>query len=151
MEARTTKELIHWFGSVQAGEYWNTHYHFHKKSPEKIKVLGHSFLHLMLINTIAPFFYLYGSKRKKQVWIDRAIDWVASIEAEKNKIIRNWKSIGLSVTHAGHSQGLIHLKRQYCDKKACLNCGIGHQIMSLSDNSGQDKYTIDKTTKIHSK
>lgn len=135
MEARTAKELLEWLGSTKASSFWNTHYHFHKESPNKVKSLGKAFLELIVINTLAPFLYLYGSEHRQQQWIERAIDWAVSLPSEKNVITRKWKSVGLETHHAGHSQGLIHLKRNYCDKRSCLNCAIGHQILASADKS----------------
>jgi hypothetical protein len=142
MQAQTTEELLNWFGSTKASHFWNTHYHFHKESPNQEKFLGRAFLELMVLNTIAPFLYLYGSEHRQQQWIERAIDWVIALPPEKNVITRKWKSIGLCTSHAGHSQGLIHLKRNYCDNKACLDCALGHQILSFVDKSSPEEKVL---------
>ena len=36
---------------------------------------------------------------------------------------------GLTAAHAADSQGLIHLRRKYCDRKDCLRCRFGKEYL----------------------
>jgi len=51
------------------------------------------------------------------------------ISPEKNSIIDRWNQVGISPVHAGHSQALLHLKKMYCDKRKCLQCMIGDEVI----------------------
>jgi hypothetical protein len=59
----------------------------------------------------------------------RATAFLEELKPENNYIIRMWKQCGLNVAHAGDSQALIQLKKEYCDKKKCLYCRIGYEYL----------------------
>ena len=40
-----------------------------------------------------------------------------------------WAECGIKASHAGDSQALIQLKKEYCDKKKCLYCRIGYEYL----------------------
>jgi len=44
-------------------------------------------------------------------------------------VIRRWKSNGVDAVDALETQGLLQLKKTRCDKKLCLECTIGHQLL----------------------
>jgi hypothetical protein len=48
---------------------------------------------------------------------------------EHNRILKKWEELGAPHQHAGHSQALLHLKREYCDEKQCLSCEIGTALL----------------------
>ena len=50
-------------------------------------------------------------------------------KAENNYIIRGWIDCGLIVKHAADSQALVHLKKEYCDRRDCLRCRIGYEYL----------------------
>jgi len=115
---------------IELGEYWKTHYKFDKESASRIKKLGKSAKHVIIINAIVPLLFMYGSARKSQLHKDKAIALLESLPSEKNSIINRWKSLGISVSAASDTQALIELKKQNCDLQGCMSCPIGHKIMS---------------------
>jgi hypothetical protein len=48
---------------------------------------------------------------------------------EKNALLSEWKENGISAKSAAESQGLIELKNELCNKKLCLQCKIGMQLL----------------------
>ena len=46
-----------------------------------------------------------------------------------NETIKKFKALGVTIDHAGASQALLHLKKNYCDSKRCLSCNVGFQLM----------------------
>ncbi len=108
--------------------YWYDHYTFEATSPPKKKTIGQQKLYSILINSVAPLQYAYGIYVQDDSFKKSAIDLLDSIPPESNYIIRDWKKIGLPSTSASHSQGLLHLKKHYCDRHKCLSCRIGHQV-----------------------
>ena len=55
LAAQNVKEIENMF-EVKLSNYWQDHYVFDKISPKKVKTLGKGTIHLLIINTIAPFF-----------------------------------------------------------------------------------------------
>jgi hypothetical protein len=115
---------------TETSEYWKDHYQFDKKTVKKAKVLGQSSINLIMINTIVPFLFIYGKMKGKAEIMDKAMNWLANIKPENNHITRNYTSIGLKPENAVHSQALLQMKHNYCEKKKCLQCRIGHFILN---------------------
>ena len=53
----------------------------------------------------------------------------AGVPAEKNAITRGWQQLEVGCRQAWDSQALIELKKQYCDKKSCLDCSVGNTLL----------------------
>jgi hypothetical protein len=115
--------------NVPLPEYWNTHYTFGSVSPLKSKKIGKVSMHLILINTIAPLMYTYGKNRDQINLVDKSSQLLEEIPAESNRIINNWKSIGVIPRNALESQGILYLQPNFCIEKKCLQCKIGHQVL----------------------
>lgn len=114
---------------VELSPYWSTHYVFDKDSEERKKTIGKSRIQLIQINAIAPFLFLYGTKRSIQFYRDKALTMLEQTAPETNSIISQWKTLGMKVTSAYETQALIQLKNKYCNQKRCLECSIGNAIM----------------------
>ena len=84
---------------------------------------------LLIINTIVPLLYAYGTHRADNKLIQKAIALLEELPAEDNYILRQWKACGLNVTTAADSQALIQLKREYCDRKDCLRCRFAYEFL----------------------
>jgi hypothetical protein len=91
--------------------------------------LSKASLDLLVINTVVPFLYAYGRHKADDTLCLRANQFLESIRAENNFITRMWDECGVKCAHAGDSQALIQLKREYCDKKKCLYCRIGYHYL----------------------
>lgn len=110
-------------------EYWLTHYTFGTPSPARPKTLSQSSIDLIIINTVIPFLYAYGKHKANEALCLRAGQFLEELKPENNHIVRLWKECGLSAAHAGDSQALIQLKKNYCDLKKCLYCRIGYEYL----------------------
>ena len=113
-------------------DYWTNNVMFDKPATIKNRIIGKSSVDILLINAVVPFLYYYGKTRNLPALCDKAIYLIESISSENNNIIRMWKSLGINATNAIHSQALIFLKREYCDKRHCLQCKIGTNILTSS-------------------
>ena len=85
---------------------------------------------LILINGILPFIFFYAQKNQDVRMTDSVITLYKSLSPENNKIIRKWKKVGISAESGFDSQSLLHLYKFYCKKKKCLQCGIGHELLT---------------------
>ena len=91
--------------------------------------LSVSAIRLIAINTVAPLLYAYGQAQGNDTLVSRAMDLLESLPAENNYIIRQWSACGLQAGTAAHSQALIQLKREYCDRYDCLRCHFGYEYL----------------------
>lgn len=112
---------------VDTSPFWQTHYTFQDEAPFLTKTLSDSSIDLLIINTVIPFLYAFGKHKEKETLINRASQFLEEIKPENNFITRMWGECGLTAEHAGDSQALIQLKKNYCDSKKCLFCRIGYE------------------------
>ena len=110
-------------------EYWVNHYVFGGNTTSHPKTLSNSSIDLLIINTVIPCLYAFGIHKGKEQLCLRATSFLEELKPENNHIIRMWSQCGLKVSHAGDSQALIQLKKEYCDKKKCLYCRIGYEYL----------------------
>lgn len=128
-EMRSASEFMRLI-RVELSGYWTTHYTFDPTLEKAGTSAGEDFASLMIINAVAPFLYAYGKKNNEIGFQEKAIDFIDQIKPESNNIISRWKELGIKTKSAAQTQGLLYLKKNYCDKKKCLQCSIGHMIMS---------------------
>jgi len=128
LECRDPKSMIDFF-TVQASSYWDTHFLFGRLSTFKRKLLGISSIRLLIVNMVVPFLFLYGDTKAVIDFKEKALAFLESLPPEDNAIINHWMEIGIFSRNALCTQALLHLKRDYCDKKRCLECRIGKQLL----------------------
>ncbi len=136
MEAQSLKSLRDML-RCGTSEYWLTHYVFGEASPPHPKTLSNQTIDLLVINTVIPFLYTYGKYKTDNILIQRANGLLEEMRPENNFIVRIWKECGLEAAHAGDSQALIQLKKNYCDIKKCLYCRIGYEYLKKPQCGGQ--------------
>lgn len=127
IEASSIEDVYKVF-DVQVPEYWQTHYTFDKASTKKRKSLTHSFVDLIIINTIIPFKFAYSRSMGKED-TDSLITMLQQITPEKNTIIDKFKSFKVNIQSAYDTQSLLQLKNEYCSKKRCLQCAVGLELL----------------------
>ncbi len=110
--------------------YWADHFSFDPKLKRSKNNAGEDFANLIMINVVIPFLFAYGKINNNNTYQEKALDFIEQLKPEQNTIISKWKDLNLPVKNAGHSQALLHLKKNYCDQKKCLQCSIGHMIMN---------------------
>lgn len=128
LAVKNVKEIENMF-ELKLSNYWQTHYVFDKLSVKRNKSLGKNAIHLFVINTIAPFLFLYGRSRDNDDYKDIAFRLLEELKPENNSIITKWKELGMEPDSAYQTQALLQLKNVYCDRKRCLECGIGNSIL----------------------
>jgi len=128
LSVRTLGEIEHLF-SVEPSAYWRTHFRFDKSATPRAKPLGREFVHLLLINTVAPFLFHYGRSKGIPENQDTALQLLDGLPPEANTVVDNWVTLGQAANNAARTQALLHLKSHYCDAKRCLECAIGTAIL----------------------
>jgi len=114
---------------VRANDYWYNHFVFEKISPFREKMLGSDMCNNIIINSIIPILYTYGKTIPDPVILEKAVCWMEEIPAEQNRLMEEWKKIGVPVKKAAGSQALTELKKHFCDQRKCLECDIGKQLL----------------------
>ncbi len=127
-DAKSAKEIGKWF-DVTANDYWHYHYCFDEASDFKKKKLGAAMIDNIIINTVAPVLFAYGTCHDEQKYKDKALKWLEQTAAENNSITNGFVKLGIENKNAFDSQALIELKNEYCNNKRCLECGIGNRIL----------------------
>ena len=127
-EMKTIKEWNSWL-NVGVSPSWEEHFVFDKFCKKQKKILGKSASRNVLINAIIPFLFVYASHQGDDLLKERVMDVLYKLTAEKNGIMNEWIALGIQPSCAAESQGLIQLKLEYCDKRRCLNCALGHRIL----------------------
>lgn len=129
LDAKSSKDIYKLL-EVVTDEYWEDHFVFGTPSAHHKTNLSKAFIDRLIINVFVPILFLYGKKTHTESYVDQSINLLESIGSESNNIIKKWKELHLNADHAFDSQALIQLKKSYCDKLQCMNCNIGHSIMS---------------------
>jgi hypothetical protein len=134
VEAKNIEEIRFIF-EVSGSEYWSSHFRFDVPSSKKEKRnLGKDSIDILLINTVIPLLFSYSKMRNDLGIGDRLLTYLENIKPEQNKIVKEWKVLGVSAKSAMQSQALLQLRSNYCDLKKCLNCNIGNSIIKKKAN-----------------
>jgi hypothetical protein len=59
------------------------------------------------------------------------------LSPEQNAVTKQWKQYNVTNKNALHSQALIHLKNNYCNKKLCLACAVGVKLLAENGHTGK--------------
>ncbi|OHX66978.1 DUF2851 family protein [Flammeovirga pacifica] len=125
------KQAFYRLMDVAPSSYWLNHYKFGTPTKkEQLKKLGTKTLDSIIINVIVPLQFAYGIDKGNEHFKEKAIDLLESIPAENNKITKAYTAIGLNNRTSLDSQAFLELYNGYCQPKKCMNCCIGHHLMS---------------------
>ncbi|RZW41012.1 MAG: DUF2851 family protein, partial [Flavobacteriaceae bacterium] len=115
--------------SIAPSEFWQTHYTFKKSSRKSKKNLTKSFIDLLIVNTIIPLKFSYARHQGKII-DDELLKWISRLASEQNSIVDKFNNLRKVSKNGLHSQALIQLKTNYCDRNKCLHCAIGNSILT---------------------
>ncbi len=104
---------------VTANDYWHYHYRFDEETTYKPKVLGRLTIDNIIINTIIPVLFAYGSHCNLHQWKEKCIQYLMQLQPEQNAITKQWKNRHVLNENALDSQALLELKNNYCNLKYC--------------------------------
>ncbi len=69
--------------------------------------------------------FAYGRGTGREELCERALDLLATIPPEKNRLLAGWYEGGCKAENAVDSQALLQLGGEYCARRACADCRIG--------------------------
>lgn len=131
----SVKEALAFF-DIEASPYWDTHYLFGKESAASKKRMGKKLRQVLLINALVPFLFIYGREQGNERLAEKALKWLEQTEPEDNRIIQVWEKCGFVFDSALQTQALIQLKKEYCDKRLCLECRVGREVLKSRAGAG---------------
>jgi len=134
LEEIITPKNLEYFHNIfvnKPHEYWNTHYYFGKTSRESEKIMGENSFHLLLINALIPFLYSYNTFIGNEKQQENCLRLLELLPFEENHITKKYQDKGFCAKQASHSQALLELHHDYCEKKRCIECVIGQKIVTM--------------------
>lgn len=114
---------------ITANDYWHYHYQFDEISSFKKKKIGDSTIDNIIINTVVPVLFAYGSYHRDDRYKERALECLEQVRPEKNMITERFKDLKIENKNARDSQALIELRNEFCEKRRCLECSVGNAIL----------------------
>ncbi|MBL3656690.1 DUF2851 family protein [Fulvivirga sediminis] len=110
-------------------DYWKNHYQWGKVAAKSGHEIGQASIDNILINTVVPLLFAYGTYMDNNVYVDKAIALLEKIKSEKNKILDIWTNLDRKPLSAYDSQALIQLYNNYCKRRRCLSCSMGLSLV----------------------
>ena len=121
---------IRQFLNVEMSEYWTHSFAFGRRSANRMTGLGRQSQDLLIINVLAPLIYCRGLQLGQADLMDKAIELWENLSGEKNGITRGFERHGIESETAFRSQAIIQLHREYCERRRCPECRLGHRLLS---------------------
>ncbi len=108
-----------------------------RKTFPKLKTFktGSMIINVLVINVLVPMMFAFGKNRDDNVLTEKAIVWLDSIPPENNSVIRQWNKVGIKPHSAMETQALLHLYKNYCQSRKCLECQWGRQFIANVDKN----------------
>ncbi len=126
----TSKTEIYEIFKIELSEFWTTHYSLTKKSTPKKKGISQSFIDLLIINTIIPIKFQY-QKQIGEMDFESMFAILYELKPEQNSKVNIFENLRPNTNaSAFHSQALLHLKSEYCNKNYCLKCHLGRKLIN---------------------
>lgn len=133
MQLENAGEIRRFFNRELTG-HWALHFNLgpHTFPYEHTPLMSESTLNLLIINTINPIRVAYALFHGDDACqtMEKAVDLLESLPAERNRLTDTFTRIGLRCDDAFTSQAMIQLRRQYCECHKCLYCRFGHRALS---------------------
>ncbi|MBD5246797.1 MAG: DUF2851 family protein [Barnesiella sp.] len=92
--------------------------------------LSKSSLDILCINAVIPLAYAYANYNGNYTRAREIAELLHEIKPESNRITSMFASAGINISSAFVSQAMVQLRREYCEKRKCLYCRIGHRHLS---------------------
>lgn len=130
ISARGNEAALRKIFGVETDGYWASHAHFGSATSQRLaRKLSASGEEIVLINAVAPVcmaFAIYSGDFELEEYIQELL---YTLPPEKNRIVRDWADAGICATNAAESQGLLQIRRKYCDNRDCMRCRLGHRLL----------------------
>jgi len=114
----------------QLNDYWKSRFSIGGKATiEHSGKIGKDTIDILIVNVVVLFLFAYGKYYGIVKYIDKAVHFLEMLPVEKNAIIKKFGELDWHAQNASQSQAILQLKKMYCDKRQCLHCRIGAEIL----------------------
>lgn len=98
---------------------------------DEIKGLGlsRSSFSLLFINAIVPLIYAFANFLGDYTCARDIMEVMHEVAPESNRFTAMFSMAGVKIDSAFVSQAVVQLRREYCEKRKCLYCRIGHRYL----------------------
>jgi len=131
LEGKDVYQIRQMFMYLPVNAYWQDHSRFDASCAVSSAALGKQTADNILVNTVSPFLMAYGRMNGLSRYISASLNLLGILPPETNAIINCFKEAGLKPDSAFFSQSLMQLKKNYCDHKKCLSCGVGMKLLNI--------------------
>lgn len=115
--------------NIRTHAYWLNHFRFGSTTVPHGNSFSDSFITHLILNCFVPVLFAYGKHVGSQAYTSKALRWLQHLPQESNAITKKFEILGWKNDSAATSQGILHLKKEYCDKRRCLSCSIGLHLL----------------------
>ncbi len=135
ISCRTVDDFMVLF-RAEASPFWSTQFN-RADGKDEIKRIGVKKLHVLGINLVVYLMFAYGRYHKNDLLMDTARELLDKIEVEDYIMLNRWRAAGIHLEHAGDSQAILELNKEYCRKGECWNCRVGRDVLREVMENGQ--------------
>ena len=120
------------FFDLEATSYWDNHFMAGRLSANAHKkIAGNQFQIQMIVNVVVPMIFAFGWHHHDEKFKSTAMRLLEQLPPENNQVIRGFETFGIGIKTAFDTQSLLQLKSAYCDRKKCLDCAIGNELLGV--------------------
>ncbi|ACF12876.1 conserved hypothetical protein [Chloroherpeton thalassium ATCC 35110] len=126
---------------ADADFFWRSHYRFCKASSHKIeKLVGKNRSSEIVINTLLPALLSFYQETFDAIGVAKVQElyekYPKKLSSEvAKKVLYELLGEDYTVNSACFEQGLLELKKNYCEKQTCLDCKIGQVALGRAAES----------------
>jgi len=114
---------------VTANDYWHYHYRIGEPGEFSEKTVGEDMASGLVINMAVPMLHTAAIVQQDPSLAEKGMRWLDLMPAEDNRITRCFRDLDTGARSALGSQALLELKKEYCDRKRCLQCQVGRLLL----------------------
>lgn len=111
------------------GPFWNTHFRLAKSTSPRDPSLGRTRIDTLIVNAVLPVLLRDAQQRGDTVQAEAVLDVLHALPASRDRIVRRFRDLGVTVSSAALAQGVHGLYRDYCRAGGCLQCAIGQHLL----------------------
>ena len=122
------------------GPFWQTHFRLVTSTKPRDPSLGRSRIDTLLVNAVLPVLLRDARDRNDAAQTDAVWSVLHDLPAARDRVVRRFRDLGVSVGSAAEAQGVHRLYRRYCRAGGCLQCAVGQHLLQRPslDNDAPD-------------
>ncbi len=128
-EMENVEDIMQLLRNVQTNSYWQKHFRFGAVTKIHSTNFTDRFINHLFINCFVSALFAYGVLLDNESYRHKALNWLLQLSKERNAVTKIFEELGWKHDNSADSQALLHLKKEYCDRRKCLSCSVGLSIL----------------------